>query len=226
MAGCPTILLFGGSALAIVTGLRVLRGHASVLHASVLQARRIQSAAGIDALTGNLKKFAPPVPETAAALAAAGGDLSALRSEAPAALVAADSTGNTPLIWAADAGQTEALSFLLSSGGVSEGVDVNHRGFLGNTAMARAAQRGDLATVGALLAVPGINPNICNDKLQYPLHFAAFKCRSACVRLLLDSGKVSSMVLDRKGRTPAEDTKDAGIRQMILDSRPFTQWLP
>ena len=122
-------------------------------------------------------------------------------------------TGNTPLIWAANAGQTAAVVFLLEAG-----VVVNHRGFIGNTAIARAAQRGDLSSVQALLSA-GVDPNIANEKLQYPLHFAAHKCHPACVRAMLDSGLCDTMVTDRKGRTPAEDTKDAGIRKMIIDAR-------
>jgi hypothetical protein len=50
------------------------------------------------------------------------------------------------------------------------------------------------------------------------MHFAAFQRHAAVVRVMLDAG-MDTMVLDRKGRTPAEDTKDEAIRQMILDSR-------
>ena len=55
--------------------------------------------------------------------------------------------------------------------------------------------------------------------MQYPLHFAAFKKHPNIVKLLLDSKKCDSMVLDRKGRTPAEDTSDENIRLMIINSR-------
>ena len=74
--------------------------------------------------------------------------------------------------------------------------------------------------VRALLAAPGCmdSANDPNDRSQYPMHFAAFQRHAAVVRVMLDAG-MDTMVLDRKGRTPAEDTTDEAIRQMILDSR-------
>ena len=38
-----------------------------------------------------------------------------------------DPTGNNPLVWAAEKGQAQVAGFLLE-----EGVDVNHRGYMGN----------------------------------------------------------------------------------------------
>jgi ankyrin repeat protein len=160
-----------------------------------------------------LNKFPTPTPTAPLAVAASTNDLAALQSASPDSLGKADETGNTPLIWAADAGQGEAVGFL-----VKAGVDVNHRGFLGNTALARASRGGHVECVGALLAAAGSDPNICNDKKQYPLHFAAFKKKTDCVRALLDSGKCDLSVQDRKGRTPDQDTSDAGIRDMILQA--------
>jgi ankyrin repeat protein len=55
--------------------------------------------------------------------------------------------------------------------------------------------------------------------MQYPLHFAAFKKHPQVVRVMLESGKCSTTVVDRKGRTPAEDTSLEEIRQMILEYR-------
>jgi hypothetical protein len=55
--------------------------------------------------------------------------------------------------------------------------------------------------------------------MQYPLHFAAFKKKHDVVKVLLESKKCDTMVLDRKGRTPAEDTSDESIRSLILESR-------
>eukprot|EP00282_Hemiselmis_andersenii_P014734 CAMPEP_0114153258 /NCGR_PEP_ID=MMETSP0043_2-20121206/24252_1 /TAXON_ID=464988 /ORGANISM="Hemiselmis andersenii, Strain CCMP644" /LENGTH=171 /DNA_ID=CAMNT_0001248267 /DNA_START=144 /DNA_END=655 /DNA_ORIENTATION=- len=158
-----------------------------------------------------LNKFPTPVPSAPLAVAASTGDLEALRAAAPGALNEADETGNTPIVWASDAGHAKAAELL-----VKAGVDVNHRGFLGNTALARAARGGHVECVAALVAAPGIDPNICNDKKQYPLHFAAFKKKADCVRALLDSGKCDLTVQDRKGRTPDQDTSDEAIRDMIL----------
>lgn len=45
--------------------------------------------------------------------------------------------------------------------------------------------------------------------------FAAFKRQPEAVALLLAHGACNPFVLDRKGRTPAEDTKDELIRQLI-----------
>jgi uncharacterized protein len=105
------------------------------------------------------------------------------------------------------------LKLLLSSGAAAT---VNQRGFLGNTALSRACRQGHEGAVRALLATPGVDPNVGNDKLQFPLHFAAFQRHAGVVRLMLESGLCDTTVTDRKGRTPAEDTKDVAIREMIL----------
>ena len=85
--------------------------------------------------------------------------------------------------------------------------------------MSRAARCGLLECVIALLKMTDINPNIANDKMQYALHFAAFKRHREVVKVLLESKKCDSIVVDRKGRTPAEDTSDEVIRKMIIESR-------
>jgi len=162
---------------------------------------------------GTLKKFPTPHPAGAVCVAASRGDLAALRASAPGDLGATDASGNSPLVWAADAGHAEATAFL-----VGAGVDVNHRGFIGNTALARAARGGHVECVEALLADPATDPNVCNDKMQYPLHFAAFKKQTACVKALLASGRCDLTVQDRKGRTPDQDTSDPVIRDMILEA--------
>ena len=95
-------------------------------------------------------------------------------------------------------------------------VDPNARGFLGNTALARACRGGHADCVAALLSSPTIDPNVANDKMQYPLHFAAFKKHTDCVVRMIDSGKCDYGVKDRKGRVPAEDTSDGTIRDMLL----------
>jgi uncharacterized protein len=158
-----------------------------------------------------LNKFPTPEPSTPLAVAASIGDLPFLRTVSPDTLHTVDAKGNTPLIWAADAGEAEATDFL-----VKAGVNVNHRGFLGNTALSRAARGGHVECVRALLAAAGVDPNIGNDKKQFPLHFAAYKQQIDCVRAMLDSGKCDLTVLDRKGRTPDQDTSSEPIRDMIL----------
>ena len=158
-----------------------------------------------------LNAFDAPTPSTPLAIAASTGDIGALRGADRDTLSNSDETGNTPLVWAGTAGQTEATLFL-----VEAGVDVNHRGFLGNTALSRAARGGHVECLRALLSSPDIDPNIGNEKKQFTLHFAAFKKQRECVRALLDSGKCDLTVVDRKGRTPDQDTSDEEIRAMIL----------
>lgn len=133
---------------------------------------------------------------------------------------------NTLLIWASNAGQTEFVSKLLQK--ISDDEDnnnnsmvqnyINHRGYLGATAINRASRYGYNAVLELLLQYGG-NPNIPNNKMQYPLHFAAFKKNPETVKVLLLSEKINMLVLDRKGRTPDQDTSDETIRQMILDAR-------
>mmetsp|Transcript_50487 Transcript_50487/g.109865 ORF Transcript_50487/g.109865 Transcript_50487/m.109865 type:complete len:191 (+) Transcript_50487:15-587(+) len=162
-----------------------------------------------------LKKFDPPVPGTPAAQAARAGDVAALKAVSPPeALNAKDDSGNPPLVWAADAGHKEAVEFLIGAG-----VDVNAAGFIENTAVSRACRGGHAEVLRALLSAPGMaSMNVPNGKMQYPLHFAAFKKKLDCVKVMLEFG-ADTTVLDRKGRTPAEDTSCEVIRQTILDGR-------
>ena len=105
-------------------------------------------------------------------LAAMTGDMAMLHKyTSQGHLNATDDTGNTPLIWAANAGQTEAVEFLLR-----EGVDVNHKGFMGNTSLSRVTQRGDVDCVQILLSAGGADPNIRNDKVRALRRAALHTC--------------------------------------------------
>ena len=157
-----------------------------------------------------LSKYDTPKPESPASVAAAAGDTAALSALPAAQLDVPDETsGNSPLLWAADGGHTAAIELLLGRGAA-----VNRRGYLGATAVARACRRGHIDALTALLAAPGVDINIANDKMQSPLHFAAFKLKPEAVTLMLERG-ANPFVLDRKGRTPAEDTSDEGIRAAV-----------
>ena len=161
-----------------------------------------------------LRKYPVPVPSTPLALAAVGGELSAIEAADLATLDAQDDTGNTPLIWASDAGRIDVVKAIVAKGG-----DVNKAGFIGNTALARAARQGHTEIARTLLSAPGCTcQDVCNSKSQYPLHFAAFKQHADTVRVMLELG-CSSLVVDRKGRTPAEDTSSAEVRDMIVAAR-------
>ena len=118
----------------------------------------------------------------------------------------------TPLHFAAARGHAAAVAALLAAG-----ADKDARGYLGATAVCRAARRGHDDVLAALLDA-GADPDVPNDKMQSPLHFAAFKKNPKAVDLLLKHG-ASTLTLDRKGRTPAEDTSDADIRSAILAAR-------
>mmetsp|Transcript_20032 Transcript_20032/g.43426 ORF Transcript_20032/g.43426 Transcript_20032/m.43426 type:complete len:260 (-) Transcript_20032:24-803(-) len=197
------------------------------LHLNYNAVPKQPSMSGIN-LDGTLKKYATPVPTSPAAIAASTGDISTLASsEVKPFLWTKDEHGNFPLIWAADKGHADALQLILSSdkvGNDDDVVGINTRGYLGNTAIGRAARGGHLSCVKLLIEQTDgkhgiINPNIRNEKDQYPLHFAAFKKHPEVVRVLLDSGLCDTMVKDRKGRTPAEDTSVDMIRDMILEYR-------
>jgi HAD-hyrolase-like/Ankyrin repeats (3 copies) len=166
-----------------------------------------------------LLKYDTPLVTSRACRAAFDGDLETLR-QLPTGDLFQDcpQTGNTPLIWAADAGHDDVVEFLLQQQpSVSTLVKImNIRGYLGATAVSRAACRGH---VGCLeqLAAAGADLDVPNDKMQYPLHFAAFKQKMDCVYKLLEHG-ANPYVLDRKGRTPSLDTSNEEIRRILEDA--------
>ena len=164
-------------------------------------------------VTPSSQKFPAPAPDTPATTAAASGDTDTLAALPPELIDAADGSGNTPLIWAADAGHVNAVNALLQ-----RGATVNAVGYLGATAVCRASRKGHVEVLRALFAAPGIDINLPNDKLQSPMHFAAFKKNPKAVSALLEHG-ANALVLDRKGRTPAEDTSDDAIRAEILEAK-------
>ncbi|CAM9148163.1 unnamed protein product, partial [Heterosigma akashiwo] len=155
-----------------------------------------------------LLKYDVPRPSTPACVAAAEGNAAALAALPPKDLARADATGNTPLVWAAEGGHLACVEALLAAG-----VPADAPGYLGATAVSRAARRGHVEVLRALLAA-GADPDAPNVKLQYPLHFAAFKQQREAVGALLEGG-ANPLVLDRKGRSPAQDTADAGIREVL-----------
>ena len=179
-----------------------------------------------------LTKYGAPTPASAASAAAAAGHSSLLQGFSAAELAQPDPSsedsseawsgkGNTPLIWAADAGRQGVvegiLGTLLAAGPAAAAVTaVNARGYLGATAVSRAARRGHSDVLRLLCAVPGIDLDTPNIKMQTPLHFAAFKRHEDAVRVLLEAG-ANPRALDRKGRTPDQDTDVAAIRDLIAN---------
>ena len=174
---------------------------------------------------GSLKKFSTPTPTSVAAKAASSGDIDTLKTLSKSDLLAIDEHGNSALIWAADKGHTDALDLILNvisneeRSESEQSIHLNLRGYLGNTAIARASRGGHVDCVESLIAQSMIDPNICNEKMQFPLHFGAFKKHRRVVEVLLESGKCDTFVKDRKDRTPVEDTSVEEIKNMILAYR-------
>merc|ERR1712125_286613 len=99
-----------------------------------------------------------------------------------------------------------------------KGLNVDVKGYLSATAVSRASCRGHADVVRMLATAGNANLDIPNEKMQYPLHFAAFKKKMDVVKVLLEHD-ANTMVCDRKGRTPDEDTSDEMIRDEILRKR-------
>jgi HAD superfamily hydrolase (TIGR01549 family) len=158
-----------------------------------------------------LKKYPCPQAVSSVAQAAVVGDVEIMKQQN---FLLPDETGNTALIWASDSGKKEVVDFLLEE----PNIDLNHRGYLGATAVCRAARKGH-SDILLALARAGADLDIPNDKMQYPLHFASFKENMECVEILLQYN-ANTLVLDRKGRTPSQDTKNVGIRARIELAMP------
>ena len=151
-------------------------------------------------------------------------ELKSLKGSVTDGLDCPDTTMNSPLIWAADAGNTSVVDYLASI----EEVDIFRKGFLGNTALSRASRNGHYDIVKILLEEANKRSNstfgacslgnVHNDKLQYPIHFASFYEHPKILELMLSLG-FDTTVKDRRGRTPLEDTKSEIIKNMILKSR-------
>jgi len=124
-----------------------------------------------------------------------------------------DSYGNTVLIWAANNGSIHTVNYLISI----PTCDLNIQGYLGNTAISRCARGGHVECMAALLKAKA-NPNIGNVKKQYPLHFAAYAEQIECIQVMISSKLCDYTVLDRKGRIPAEDTRNRRIKQMLINA--------
>ena len=238
-AGAHTALVDSGRR--VIEG-TVSSGGADLVVASLAElSRAIWAHFTLPGPTGEpiLTKYGAPTPASAASAAAAAGHSSLLQGFSAAELAQPDPSsensdpssensseawsgkGNTPLIWAADAGRQGVvegiLGTLLAAGpAAAAAAAVNARGYLGATAVSRAARRGHSDVLRLLCAVPGIDLDTPNIKMQTPLHFAAFKRHEDAVRVLLEAG-ANPRALDRKGRTPDQDTDVAAIRDLIAN---------
>jgi HAD superfamily hydrolase (TIGR01549 family) len=139
---------------------------------------------------------AAPTATLPLTVAAANGDLATMEKlllEQENDVNAPDESGNTALIWAAEMGHFDLVDRLLRL----PSLQLDVRGYLGATAACRAAARGHTQVLKGL-AEAGANLDISNVKLQYPLHFAAYKQNQEAVKVLLQHG-ANTRVLDRKG---------------------------
>ena len=163
-----------------------------------------------------------PRPSSMAGKAAYHGDLDILQSLDIEEVVPKDDSGNTPLIWASEAGQMHVVEYLLgvivkSSDSAGQHNHINEKGYRGSTAVSRASRNGHTEVVSILTNHPGINTNIPNLKLQFPLHVAAFRQHSSIVQVLLQSG-ADPHVTDLQGRTPLEDTNCSKTKELLRNA--------
>jgi len=122
---------------------------------------------------------------------------------------AKDDHGNTLLVWAAESGHTGLINMLVQE----RKCDVNAVGKSGNAPLHRAASRGHVSAVHALLALRA-HPSAYNAKMQTPLHHAAFYQHPSCVKVLLE-GSADATLKDGKGRCPEDDTASEEVRTVF-----------
>ncbi|KAL3914765.1 MAG: hypothetical protein SGARI_008343 [Bacillariaceae sp.] len=145
-----------------------------------------------------------------------------------------DDSNNTALIWAAEVGNDEMVSLVfetlldkLGDKYLDQVMEfMTHRGYLGATAVTRAARRGHTSTLEILLQnIDRASPDTRlarlidtpNDKLQFPLHFTAFKQHPETLKVLLRYG-ANPWVMDRKGRLPYQDTSCKVCKAILRDA--------
>jgi ankyrin repeat protein len=92
-----------------------------------------------------------------------------------------DSSGQTPLSWAAENGHEAVVKLLLAK----DGVDLNSKHRSGQTPLSWAAENGREAVVKLLLAKDGVDPDSKDSSSRTPLSWATQNGHEAVVKLLL-----------------------------------------
>lgn len=120
-----------------------------------------------------------------------------------------DESGNTPLHYAANAGTSAAIDFLLDHGAY-----VDARTEIGLVPLHHAAWLGRAEVVEQLL-VYGADPNARDKQLQAAIHFASSKADVDTVQMLLRMG-ADVNARDADGHTPLHLAVRAGSLGLIL----------
>ena len=109
-----------------------------------------------------------------------------------------DSTGSTPLHWAAQNGQKGAVKILLGLDDVNPGKLDNHD----RTPLWWAARNGHKGVVKILLGREDVNPDTQDNRGRTPLWWAACDGHEGVVKILLGRGDVNPDKPDNGGQTP------------------------
>ncbi|PQE31443.1 hypothetical protein CJF32_00008075 [Rutstroemia sp. NJR-2017a WRK4] len=109
-----------------------------------------------------------------------------------------DKNGRTPLSWAAEEGNTEVVTLLLSK---TDEVDPNSRDNRGRTPLSFAAEQGCEEVLSSLIGNQRVNPNGIDKYGRTPLSWAVERGRETIVKLLLALDAIDLNCKDKYGRT-------------------------
>ena len=129
-----------------------------------------------------------------------------------------DSTGATPLMWAARYRNYGVAKFLLEQKDVDPNLSDNN----GLTPLLWAARSGEEALVRLLVEQKNLNPDSSDGNGRTPLSFAAQSQHEGVVRLLLQREDINPNSSDKYGRTPlsfAAEGGHEGVVELLLERK-------